>query len=365
MAHHVCRRDAGQRAPAGVHALGPGAVFQEHLHARGRAGGDALRIDQLLRIEPEQLARHDGGAEVGQQARRMEARMVEAAVDRLPEPDAGFHAGHVGRDEFAPACADRFADCERRRQAGHRGMHDAGRVRVVEVQPVHEEAVGHGRVARGQPARAADDGAVAYATGRGNACQAGRRERELVRGEGQADAGDDVVNRLGPHGLWQGVLGQVGGEGGQRRRDIALGNAEGRSCFHACWKLRSLACLSACQAYIGMSMSSSGACCCAPYTSVSPTAPDGIRRGRVAFQASAGGYSVNNTASVVTPYRPAISAGVITPEARTRSNSAGSSNMMSRVMWNGPAFLLLQALAISLRRVIRLLARLRTRSGTC
>src|SRR5262249_11226971 len=72
-----------------------------------------------------------------------------------------------------------------------------------------------------------------------------------------------------------------------------------------------------------------------------------MRRGSVAFHAKAGAYSVKSTSLGSTPYRLAINPALITPVARTRSKSSLSSNMMSSVTSNGPAFLLLQAFAMS------------------
>src|SRR5690606_18448544 len=85
-------------------------------------------------------------------------------------------------------------------------------------------------------------------------------------------------------------------------------------------------------------------------------APDATGRGSVAFHAKAGGYSVNSTSSSSTPYSRAISAALITPVARARSYRLASSNMMSSVMSKGPAFLLLQALAISLSLAIQMVS---------
>jgi len=45
--------DAGLRRPAGVHALGPGALRQIFDDAGRHAGGDAERVGHLLLIEAE------------------------------------------------------------------------------------------------------------------------------------------------------------------------------------------------------------------------------------------------------------------------------------------------------------------------
>src|SRR6185295_16921877 len=78
--------------------------------------------------------------------------------------------------------------------------------------------------------------------------------------------------------------------------------------------------------------------------------PDDTSRGMVALNALPAGYSVNSTSSGRTRYSRAKSAGPSTPVARTRSYRSRSSNTTSSVISNGPAFLLLHALAISRMR---------------
>ena len=54
--HEMRRGDAGDRGPAGMEALGPRALLEEQLHARRGARRDALRRDDLVRVEAKELA---------------------------------------------------------------------------------------------------------------------------------------------------------------------------------------------------------------------------------------------------------------------------------------------------------------------
>ena len=88
--------DAGNGGPAGVHALGPGAFFQEDLDSGSGAGGDALGGDDGLGWEIEQARGDDAGAKMGNHAGGMKAGVVEAALGRCADTDRSFHPGGVG-----------------------------------------------------------------------------------------------------------------------------------------------------------------------------------------------------------------------------------------------------------------------------
>ncbi len=86
-------------APAGVEALGPGALLEEHLDARRRAASDPLRHGEARRVEAEQLAGDDARGEVRSDGRGVEAGVVEAAVGGEADADRGLHAGDVGEED--------------------------------------------------------------------------------------------------------------------------------------------------------------------------------------------------------------------------------------------------------------------------
>ncbi len=65
--------DAGNGGPAGVHALGPGAFFQEDLDSGSGAGGDALGGDDGLGREIKQARGDDASAEMGNEPGGMKA----------------------------------------------------------------------------------------------------------------------------------------------------------------------------------------------------------------------------------------------------------------------------------------------------
>jgi hypothetical protein len=83
------RRDARDRRPARVEALGPGALFQEDLNPGGRAAGDALCCGQLLRIELQQFSCGDSRCKVGNETGRVKADVVKSAFDGGADANRG------------------------------------------------------------------------------------------------------------------------------------------------------------------------------------------------------------------------------------------------------------------------------------
>ena len=180
----LCQRrrgDAGDRAPAGMQPLGPGAFLEEDLHAAGRRGGNALRTRERVGVEAEQPSGHQRRAEMRDHAGRMEADVVEAALDGSADADGALHPGDVGRQHVGAARALRLRDAEGGRQARHGRMDDGGEMRVVEVEAVQQHAVDEGRIAQRQPLAVPDHGARAVAAERVRAGQRAFSERIAAR----------------------------------------------------------------------------------------------------------------------------------------------------------------------------------------
>src|SRR5690606_23837516 len=80
------RRDAGDRCPARVHPLRPGAVREELEAAGTDRQGDTLRHRELLVAGTEQLAGDDGAAEGADHASRVKPDLMPLAAGDGAEP---------------------------------------------------------------------------------------------------------------------------------------------------------------------------------------------------------------------------------------------------------------------------------------
>ena len=217
------RGDAGNRAPARMQALGPGALLEEDLHAAGRRGGDALRAHERVGVEAEQPPGHQRRAEMRYHAGGVEAHVVEAALHGGADADRALHAGDVGRQHVGAAGAPRLRHAEGGRQARHGRMDDGGEMRVVEIEAVQQHAVDEGRIPQRQSLAMPDHGARAVAAERDRSRQRTLRERIAARREPHADGIEHQLERALAHRLRHVRQPQPGDElgkpaGGNRRR---------------------------------------------------------------------------------------------------------------------------------------------------
>ena len=100
--HEVGRRDAGDGGPAGMEALRPRPLLEEHLHAGGGARRHALRRHDAVRVEAEELRGNHSRAEMRDEAGGVEANVMKAALDGGANADRRLHARGIGREEVAP-----------------------------------------------------------------------------------------------------------------------------------------------------------------------------------------------------------------------------------------------------------------------
>jgi Acyl-CoA dehydrogenase, C-terminal domain len=104
----VMVRALGMRSPVGIAMLlpqlatcdPPGRIDGDHVHARGLAGPRSTTADDLLVV-------CDGGAELRVVTVRM--AVVDVTIVRGIDPDAGFHALHVGAPAIVASTLDRGA----------------------------------------------------------------------------------------------------------------------------------------------------------------------------------------------------------------------------------------------------------------
>ena len=195
--------DAGDTGPAGMQALGPGAVLEELQTPAGHRQRDPLCHDQLRLRQPQQSAGRKGAAERTHQSGRVEAERMKAALGHRGQASSRLDAKHKGGQHVAAAGMQGRPLREHGRQQTHRRMEHPGHMGIVVVEPMHEDAVDHDRVAHREPrVHAEHDGVAAAAEGAG-ACQRGAREIEGGGSETDAD------------GIEHQVLGAFAGDGRQ------------------------------------------------------------------------------------------------------------------------------------------------------
>ena len=245
------RDDRGvARAPGDDHLRAGVEGGQERLHAH--LGHDARGPI------------HVGG---GQRAVVVE-RAHPAARDLRPQP-AAIHLGvdHRGAEAVAPLAAELAVEIERPLQVRAAATPARGADQHRDA-PVARGVEDHGEVALG---RAAVDE---------------RHARAQVVGAGIGRSGVEREDRR--------VAGEAAlhGAGG----DAVAEHAERREDGHR-MHVRGSYGLPQTGSGHGIAWPASGTCCCAPYTSVSPTAPEGHGRRSVIFTAKAGSNSMMSTTS--------------------------------------------------------------------
>ena len=153
------RAQPGLRRPAGMQALGPGALGEILDDPRRHAAGDAQRIDDLASIQAEGCAHadrrphgaeHGGGVEAGpvDQPRRHEA---QAAQGLCPHRDA--------EESRLPGPCVPLAGRQHRGHDHRAGVHGTALEGIVEVLAVCGSAVDEGGTRRAQRAAVPDGGA--------------------------------------------------------------------------------------------------------------------------------------------------------------------------------------------------------------
>ena len=138
----VRRHHARMRRPAGVQALGPGAVGQVLDNPARLAAAEPERRGELGRGQAEEPPGGGGGAERAAERGRVEAAPVERA--RAGPSDGGhdLDAGDERGQHLAAGSVAGFPHGEGRRRAAGAGVDDGLLQRVVVVEPVGQGAVG-------------------------------------------------------------------------------------------------------------------------------------------------------------------------------------------------------------------------------
>ena len=189
------RGDAGDRRPARMETFGPGAVREELQAAGRRRQGDALRHDELRLAQAHQPPRGERAREGADEAGRMEADLMECALGDGAEPRRNLDAQDVGGEHVAAARAPLSAHGERGRQQAAGRVDHPGGVRVVEIEPVNQDAIHQRRVAQRQFGRHADHRRVPGARETRDRGERPMREIEAGRGERNAHAVEDQMLR--------------------------------------------------------------------------------------------------------------------------------------------------------------------------
>ena len=186
---HPGFRGAAQMQPFDHAPIAPGE-FQE---TAGQRAGEADRIGHLVRVETEQMAAGDRGAERPGRARRVKTARLVGVAGGTADADHDLVAGDKGGDQVASGCvgAGLLRDGERRRQHRRAGMRAGARPgQAVELEGMRQGAIGerrrrrlHRAAAPEDPARAARPGALGVVDD-----DAAPRQRRA------ADAGGDRVD---------------------------------------------------------------------------------------------------------------------------------------------------------------------------
>ncbi len=179
-----------------MNALGPGAVLDELQVAAGERQRDALRRLQPAGVEAEQAAAGERARERADHAGWVEALRVEAALRHARDARAGLHGGDIRGQQLGAAVPALAGQRQHRGQDADGEVHDAGHVRVVVVEAVHEHAVEQRRVAHRQPAVEADHRRAAAGMPAGERLHrvgAARGEVLAARGERTADGVEQQV----------------------------------------------------------------------------------------------------------------------------------------------------------------------------
>jgi hypothetical protein len=156
--------------------LRPSALLEEYLDTRGGAGGDTLDSDQLVLRQAEQLSRCERGAEMGHNTGRMKTGVMKTSLRSRTDPDGGLDADRISGEDVVPRGVALLADGERRREPDYARMHDARRMRIVVIQPMHQQSIGESGIARSEAPLVSDHGALA---GPGSRSDSGERRSRI------------------------------------------------------------------------------------------------------------------------------------------------------------------------------------------
>ena len=202
----VRRHHAGVGGPAGVQALGPGAVGQVLDDPAGLASAEPERRGELGRGQAEEATGGGGRAEGPAERGRVEASSVKRARTGTADGGHDLDAGDERRQHLGAGSVTGLPGGERRRCAARAGVDDGVLQRVIVVEPVGQGAIGED--GRGHPhllARAPE-------ARLGRPAQAARHRldaaRELLRHGRQRHAGGVQEE---PRGLLDDVPWQPGG----------------------------------------------------------------------------------------------------------------------------------------------------------
>ena len=224
------RIERALRRAARMHALDHGAVLRGH--QAGRLGaGNAERMHDLVGGNAQ---RRGGARDAGEHPDR--GAGVPALADVLrphaqADPRADLVAGDGGAQEVAAAHARaQLGDGDERRQGHRADVQHAGPLHVVELEALHEHAVGKRRVRRAEPLLAAPHAAL----GRGVDARK-RRHQDAAPFESGAEQG--AAERV-EHEQFQpldhlardALVGEAGDEVGDAAR---IGIVPGRSAHEA------------------------------------------------------------------------------------------------------------------------------------
>lgn len=163
----------------------------------------------------------------------MQAAGVEAVRDGGAEPADRFQPGDGAEQQVGAAEPERLRLGERHREDGRGGVHEPARVGVVEVERVHQDAVGERRLG----ARHASAALSAGSGGLPDDARLGASAAQLQRGQdggvggaaaGRGDRAAETVQDVPERGAPRGVRNVPGGEPERPFRQCAC-RGHGRS----------------------------------------------------------------------------------------------------------------------------------------
>jgi len=175
-----------------MNSLHPRLVLEVLADSRGEAAGDTERRGESGPVEVLEPTGGERCAERAAHRRRVPAACVKLPRRRHADPGHRLVTGDRRRHDRPAAVPAGFAERQHRGQDHRRGVGDRDGVRVVEVEPVRESAVGERRQGRGRRQTRADDAAGTAPPGPHRAedgwRQVGGRRRERNPGPALARA---------------------------------------------------------------------------------------------------------------------------------------------------------------------------------
>lgn len=141
----ACGEDTAETRVPRMQDLGVCPSVEEFEQAARRRRRDADGVGEAIGVGTVQESGGDGTGERTDDGGRMEAACVEAVRCGRAESTSDLQAGHQRGHRLRTGRADFLGDGQDGRCHDRRRMHERTGMRVVEVQSVHQNAVGEGR----------------------------------------------------------------------------------------------------------------------------------------------------------------------------------------------------------------------------